>query len=32
MRLRYDTHVHTLFSPCAQKVDENGQSLAAPER
>jgi len=30
--LPYDFHVHTYYSPCARKLDEEGLPLAAPER
>ncbi|HHX64598.1 MAG TPA: hypothetical protein GX702_06885, partial [Chloroflexi bacterium] len=28
----YDTHVHTPYSPCGRKTDDEGAYLAAPER
>lgn len=30
--LPYDFHVHTYYSPCARKLDDEGLPLAAPER
>jgi histidinol phosphatase-like PHP family hydrolase len=30
--LPYDFHVHTYYSPCARRFDEQGRPLAAPER
>ena len=32
MLLPFDTHVHTYYSPCGRKVDENQHPLASPEQ
>ncbi|MFO7918273.1 MAG: hypothetical protein R6V13_09350 [Anaerolineae bacterium] len=32
MLLPFDTHVHTYYSPCGRKVDEDQQPLASPQQ